>query len=61
MLHSASRHPPSKPPYADLDPQAAETMGRSRLPAWGWMILIWALLIFPPITLRGLHYEEGTK
>ena len=33
---------------------------RSRLPAWGWLIVFWFVLIVPAIVLRGAHYEEGT-
>jgi len=32
---------------------------RSRIPIWSWIVLIWALFVFPAISLRAYHYEEG--
>lgn len=37
-----------------------ESIGRSKVPVWIWLMLVWAALIFPAIALRGFHYEEGT-
>ena len=33
---------------------------KSRIPGWVWVVLLWALLVFPAIALRAAHYEEGT-
>ena len=42
------------------DPLAlAEWFGRSRLPIWSWIVVAWALCVFPAISLRAYHYEEG--
>src|SRR5579859_3462938 len=30
-----------------------------RVPAWLWILVIWALLVWPAIGLRAFHYEEG--
>src|SRR4051794_21945132 len=32
---------------------------RFPLPTWAWIVLVWALFIFPAISLRSFHYEEG--
>jgi len=34
-------------------------VGRSRIPGWVWVVLLWFLLVVPAIFLRGAHYEEG--
>lgn len=43
-----------------LDPHAvAKRFERSRVPPWCWIVALWALFIFPAISLRAYHYEEG--
>ncbi len=32
----------------------------ARVRPWMWVVLLWALFVFPAISLRALHYEEGT-
>lgn len=32
---------------------------RSRVPMWFWILVLWALFVFPAISLRAFHYEEG--
>jgi 4-amino-4-deoxy-L-arabinose transferase-like glycosyltransferase len=32
----------------------------SRVPARMWIVLLWALLVVPAISIRGVHYEEDT-
>jgi 4-amino-4-deoxy-L-arabinose transferase-like glycosyltransferase len=34
--------------------------GRSTVPAWCWIVALWALFVFPAISLRAYHYEEGS-
>src|SRR3954451_817412 len=36
-----------------------ERFDRSRVPAWAWITLLWALFVFPAISLRSFHFEEG--
>ena len=36
-----------------------ERFERSRVPAWAWIILLWAVFVFPAISLRAFHFEEG--
>lgn len=38
-------------------------IGRVRgaeIPGWAWVVLLWAVMAFPAVSLRGTHYEEGT-
>jgi len=30
------------------------------IPGWVWVVLLWALMAFPAVSIRGTHYEEGT-
>jgi 4-amino-4-deoxy-L-arabinose transferase-like glycosyltransferase len=30
------------------------------IPGWVWVVLLWALMAFPAVSIRGAHYEEGT-
>ena len=30
------------------------------IPGWVWVVLLWALMAFPAVSLRGAHFEEGT-
>jgi 4-amino-4-deoxy-L-arabinose transferase-like glycosyltransferase len=32
---------------------------RSHVPIWLWIVVLWALFVFPAISLRAYHYEEG--
>ena len=32
---------------------------QARIPAWAWIVLLWAMFVFPAISLRSFHYEEG--
>lgn len=30
------------------------------IPGWVWVVLLWAFMAFPAVSLRGTHFEEGT-
>jgi 4-amino-4-deoxy-L-arabinose transferase-like glycosyltransferase len=30
------------------------------IPGWVWVVLLWALIAFPAVSIRGTHHEEGT-
>ena len=30
------------------------------IPGWVWVVLLWALMAFPAVSLRAAHFEEGT-
>jgi 4-amino-4-deoxy-L-arabinose transferase-like glycosyltransferase len=32
----------------------------SEIPGWVWVVLLWVVMAFPAVSLRGTHYEEGT-
>ncbi|MBR1210750.1 glycosyltransferase family 39 protein [Bradyrhizobium sp. JYMT SZCCT0180] len=39
--------------------QVARVRGAD-IPGWVWVVLLWALMAFPAVSLRGTHFEEGT-
>lgn len=36
-----------------------EAIERGPLPVWAWIVVVWALFVFPGIGLRSFYYEEG--
>ncbi|MCL2716376.1 MAG: glycosyltransferase family 39 protein [Alphaproteobacteria bacterium] len=44
-------------PGADL---FTRVIRRTGVPGWAWVVVLWLVLAFPAIALRGAHLEEGT-